>query len=52
MCRISFRLAVPVTFAALTVWPVEDKAQQHAAAAILLPEFIEVPQLKIIRALG
>ena len=49
---MSFRLAVPVIFDALTVCPMEAKTLQQATAARLFPEFIDVPQTRIIRDLG
>src|SRR4030042_3936990 len=52
MSRISLRLAVPVTFAARTLYSINGNGQQEAAAAILFPQFIEVPQTNIIFALG
>lgn len=41
--KISFKLAVPVNFAARISASFEDKTKQHAAAACDLPLFMDAP---------
>ena len=45
---MSFRLDVPVTLLARTAWPIADRAQQHAIADVLFPEFMLVPMCSTI----